>query len=154
MSFLPHQSDHVAILLLRNSKAQTFLVAQWIRMCLPMQGTRVQSVLWEDSTSWGATKPMHHNHWAHALEHASLNYWACKLQRLKPMHLESAFRNKRSHRREARTPQLERSPRSLVSRLVSLQLEKAWAQQWRPSSAQTKQSNKQKESPRFLAIPW
>ena len=28
----------------------TSLVVQWLRICLPMQGTRVQSLVWEDST--------------------------------------------------------------------------------------------------------
>ena len=32
------------------------LVVQWIRICLPMQATLVQSLVWEDSTSCGATK--------------------------------------------------------------------------------------------------
>ena len=37
----------------------TSLVAQWIRICLPVQGTWVQSLVWEDSTCRRATKPMH-----------------------------------------------------------------------------------------------
>ena len=41
----------------------TALVAQWIRCPrLPMQGTRVQSPVQEDSTCHRATKPAHHNH--------------------------------------------------------------------------------------------
>ena len=32
-----------------------------LRLCLPMQGTWVQSLLQEDSTCHGATKPMRHN---------------------------------------------------------------------------------------------
>ena len=39
---------------------RTFLVAQWI-IHLPMQGTWVWSLIREDSTCWGASKPMHHN---------------------------------------------------------------------------------------------
>ena len=39
----------------------TSLVAQWLRILLPMQGTRVQALLQEDPTCHGATKPMHHN---------------------------------------------------------------------------------------------
>ena len=30
------------------------LVAQWLRICLPMQGTRVQALVWEDPTCHGA----------------------------------------------------------------------------------------------------
>ena len=33
------------------------LVAQWLRVCLPMQGTRVRALVWEDPTCRGATKP-------------------------------------------------------------------------------------------------
>ena len=40
------------------------LVVQWIRICLPIQ---VHSLVWEDHTCHGATKPVHHNHGAHAL---------------------------------------------------------------------------------------
>ena len=40
----------------------TSLVAQWLRICLPMQGTRVQSLVGEDPTCRRATKPMHHNY--------------------------------------------------------------------------------------------
>ena len=57
---------------------------QWIRTCLPMQGTRVQSLVQEDSTCLGATKP------------ANYNYRACKLQLLRPGCLESVL-HKRSH---------------------------------------------------------
>ena len=38
-----------------------FLVVQWLRIHLPTQGTEVQSVVWEDSTCHGATKPKRHN---------------------------------------------------------------------------------------------
>ena len=38
------------------------LVAQWLRICLPMQGTRVRALVWEDPTCRGATKPVRHNY--------------------------------------------------------------------------------------------
>ena len=38
----------------------TSLVAQWLRIRLPMQGTRVRSLVWEDPTCHGATKPVRH----------------------------------------------------------------------------------------------
>ena len=38
------------------------LVAQWLRICLPMQGTRVRALVWEDPTCRRATGPMHHNY--------------------------------------------------------------------------------------------
>ena len=39
----------------------TFLVVQWLRIRLIIQGTQVRSLVWEDSTRLGATKPMHHD---------------------------------------------------------------------------------------------
>ena len=33
------------------------LVAQWLRICLPMQGTWVRALVWEDPTCRGATRP-------------------------------------------------------------------------------------------------
>ena len=38
------------------------LVAQWLRTLLPMQGTRVRALVWEDPTCRGATKPVRHNY--------------------------------------------------------------------------------------------
>ena len=64
---------------------------------LPMQGSRVRSLVWEDPTCRGATKPVCRNYWACALEPASHNYWARVLQLLKPRHLEPMLRNKKSH---------------------------------------------------------
>ena len=40
------------------------LVAQWLRIRLPMQGTQVHSLVREDPTGCGATKPMCHNYWS------------------------------------------------------------------------------------------
>ena len=40
----------------------TSLVAQWLRIHLPMQGTQVQSLVQEDPTCHGAAKPVHHNY--------------------------------------------------------------------------------------------
>ena len=38
------------------------LVAQWLGVPLPMQGTRVRALVWEDPTCHGATEPMRHNY--------------------------------------------------------------------------------------------
>ena len=38
------------------------LVAQWLRVCLPMQGTWVRALVWEDPTCRGATRPVSHNY--------------------------------------------------------------------------------------------
>ena len=79
----------------------TSLVAQWLRIRLPMQGTRVWALVREDPTCRGATKPVCHNYWACCtLELASHNYWARVPQLLKPTCLEPVLCNKRSHRNE------------------------------------------------------
>ena len=46
----------------------TFLMVQWLRICLPMQGTQVQSLVQEDPTFLGATKPEHHIYQSGTLE--------------------------------------------------------------------------------------
>ena len=38
------------------------LVAQWLRIRLPMQGTRVQALVREVPTCRRATKPVHHDY--------------------------------------------------------------------------------------------
>ena len=53
------------------------LVAQWLRVCLPMQGTRVRALVWEDPICRGATKPVSHS------------YWACAPQRERPRQWEA-----------------------------------------------------------------
>ena len=58
------------------------LVAQWLRICLPMQGTRVQALVWEDPTCCGATRPVSHNYWACASG-------ACALQQERPRYWEA-----------------------------------------------------------------
>ena len=40
----------------------TSLVAQWLRIRLPMQGTRIRALVREDPTCREATKPMCHNY--------------------------------------------------------------------------------------------
>ena len=66
-----------------NNYFGTSLVAQWLRICLLMQGTRVQALVWEDPTCCRATKPVHHNYWACALSPRATttepvwhNYWS------------------------------------------------------------------------------
>ena len=67
-SYLPDRATGTA--LLRKKKCiyiyiyihGTSLVAQWIRIHLPVQETQVRSLLQEDSTCCRATKPMHHNY--------------------------------------------------------------------------------------------
>ena len=44
-----------------NIKHRASLVAQWLRICLLMQGTRVRALVWEDPTCHGAAGPVSHN---------------------------------------------------------------------------------------------
>ena len=44
------------------------LVAQWLRICLLVQGTRVRALVWGDPTCRGATRPVSHNDGACALQ--------------------------------------------------------------------------------------
>ena len=53
------------------------LVVQWLRVCLPMWGTRVRALVWEDPTCRRATRPVSHNCWACASG-------ACALQQERP----------------------------------------------------------------------
>ena len=55
--------------------------SQWMKVHVPVQGTWVQSLVWEDPTCLGATKRVHHNYWACTL---SSNYGACVLHPLMP----------------------------------------------------------------------
>ena len=43
-------------------KTGASLVAQWLSIRLPMQGTRIRALVWEDPTYHGATKPVRHNY--------------------------------------------------------------------------------------------
>ena len=43
-------------------KSWASLVAQWLGVCLPIQGTRVRVLVWEDPTCRGATEPVCHNY--------------------------------------------------------------------------------------------
>ena len=45
----------------KNLQTGASLVAQWLRVCLPMQGTRVRALVWEDPTCRGVTRPVSHN---------------------------------------------------------------------------------------------
>ena len=45
-----------------KASSRASLVAQWLRICLPMQGTRVRALVWEDPTCHGATRPVSHNY--------------------------------------------------------------------------------------------
>ena len=89
-------------------------VAQWLRIHLPMQGTRVWSLVREDPTCRRATKPASHNYWARVPR-------ACAPQQEKPPKWEACALQRRL------------APRSPL-------LEKACVQQQKPNAA--KNNNK------------
>ena len=103
----PHPADGHFI---KSKHKGTSLVAQWLRICLPMQGTRVRPLVQEDPTCRGANKPMCRNYWACALEPASHNYWAHMPQLLKPVHLEPVLHNEKPLQWEACVPQRRVAP--------------------------------------------
>ena len=52
----------IPITALKSNQERASLVAQWLRICLPVQGTRVRALVWEDPTCRGATGPVSHNY--------------------------------------------------------------------------------------------
>ena len=59
-----------------------------------MQGTPVRSLVQEDSTRHGATKPVCHGYWAHAPEPGSRSHWSLRARKL-------ALPGKRSHHKRS-----------------------------------------------------
>ena len=115
-SFNSHTSMNVCfwkLMLIKTYRGWTSLVVQWLRICLPMQGTQVWSLVWEDPTCCGATKPVCHSYW-------SLCPTACAPQQEKPSQWEDC------------ALQAESSPP------CSPQVEKAWVEQWRVSKVKNK----------------
>ena len=96
-----------------------------------MKGTRVRALVQEDPTCRGATKPVHHNYWACALEPVSHTYWAHVPQLLKPVRLEPVLRNREAAAMGSPCTATKSSP-------GSPQLEKAHEQQQRPNAAKNK----------------
>ena len=92
---------------------KTSLVVQWLIIRLPMQGTQVQSLVREAPTCRGATKPVHHNYWACALEPAHHNYWALVPQLLKPAPRARAPQQEKPPQWEAHTLQRRVAPATL-----------------------------------------
>ena len=89
----------VTLYLFKNDLSRASLVAQWLTIFLPMQGTRVWALVREDPTCRGATKSVRHNYQAHVP------------QVLKPAHLElHALQQEKSLQWEASAPQRRVAP--------------------------------------------
>ena len=95
---------------MKEKQGRASLVAQRLRIRLPMQGTRVWALVREDPACRGATKPVCYNYLACALEPTSHNYWAHVPQLLKPARLEPVLHNKRGHRNEKPAHHNEEQP--------------------------------------------
>ena len=88
----------------------TPLMAQWIRTFLLMQRTQVQSLVQEDTTCHGTTKPVHHNYWACILGLMNCSYWAHMPQLVRTVCLRAcAPQQEKSAQWEVCTPQLEKA---------------------------------------------
>ena len=71
-------------------------MAQWLGIRLPVQGTRVRALVRDDPTGRGATKPMHHN------------YQACALEPVEPQLLRPCATTTEAHVPRARALQQEK----------------------------------------------
>ena len=60
--YMVHTQNCLLMKHMIKNKQGASLVAQWLRICLPMQGTRVRALVWEDPTCHGATRPVSHNY--------------------------------------------------------------------------------------------
>ena len=58
-----------------------------------MQEIKVQSLVWEDPTCLGATRPVCLNYWTTALEPACPNYWSPRT--LEPMLYKRGYHNEK-----------------------------------------------------------
>ena len=50
------------VTIIKKTQRGASLVVQWLRICLPMQGTWVRALVWEDPTYRGAARPVSHNY--------------------------------------------------------------------------------------------
>ena len=102
---------------------RTSLVAQWLRICLPMQGTRVRGLVREDPH-------MLWSNYVHAPQLLSLRSRAHESQLLSPCSTTTEAHVPRAHTPQQEMPTAMRSPRTATkSSPQSPQLEKARAQQ-------------------------
>ena len=88
----------------KRALIQTAPVVQWLRIHLPMQGTQVRSLVWEDPTCRRATKPVCCNYWARVPQ---LLKAACSRARV-PQLLSPHAATTEAHAPRARAPQQEK----------------------------------------------
>ena len=95
-----------------KNESRTSPVEQWLRIRLPMQGTQVRALVWEDPTCCGATNPVRHNYRACTLELESHNYWSpCTESACSATREATAVRSLCTATKSSpRSPQLEKAP--------------------------------------------
>ena len=105
-------------------------MVQWLRICLARQRAQVRFLVWEDPPCGGATMPVCHSYWTHALEPERHKTEA---------HVPGAhaLQQEKPPQGEARGLQLECGPRSP-------QPEKARVQQQRPTTARIRKELKKR----------
>ena len=114
-----------------ESDVTEWMVVQWLRIHLPMQGTQVQSLVQKTPHGAEQLSPHNPNYWACALEPAS-NYWVHVPQLRKP-------KCPRTCALQQEKPPKEEAPiLQLGSSHYPPQLEKAHAQKWRPRAVKNK----------------
>ena len=91
-------------------------------------GDTGSSPVWEDPACRGATKPVHHNYWACALEPASHNFWSPRSTTTEACAPRACAPQQEKHCNEKPSHHNQEQPRSP-------QLEKARTQQRRPNTA-------------------
>ena len=79
-------------------------LVQWLRIRLAIQETLVPSLVREDPTCLGATKPTCRSYWSCALEPSGYNCCAHVLQFLQSTHLEPVLHHRRSCHNEKTIP--------------------------------------------------
>ena len=88
----------------KKSDAWDSLAVQWLRIHLPMHRSWVSSLVQEDPTWQGKSKPMCHNYWAHTIEPTGCNYWPAGHSYWSLCAPESRCYNRRSHVSEKLCP--------------------------------------------------
>ena len=110
-----------------------------MRICLPIQGTQIQSLVWEDPICLSAAKSVYHNARACALELERYNYYS-------PCALEPVLHNKRNHRNESLCTAEKSSPAGHNERTLT-------QKQQRPSAANIFLKNSESRGT-FLVVQW
>ena len=90
------------------------LVVRWLRIRLPMQGTWVQALVWEDPTCRGATGPGSHTTEPAHLELVLCNKRGCDSER--PAHRDEEWPPLASTRE---SPRRNKDPNTTINKLIN-----------------------------------